>query len=193
MEQRQKPGTDDPLRWLYPAALADMDGDGRLEAMINTCNQRFVAQIRMDGLTILASDPVPITSGYGAPENGSTAFDFRGHGPDWLAHDAGIGEQELAKFSDSFAQIVAVPVVADVDNDGSADIVMIDESGSYVLVYEDYLRRPSPARRIWNKWNYQASTVREDATIPSVVATHSESAGIRTQTRRSCYTPVPAR
>ena len=49
------------------------------------------------------------------------------------------------------------PVVADIDDDGSADVLLLRGGNAvvatYVVAYEDALRRPSPARRIWNQWS----------------------------------------
>lgn len=197
------PSEAEPARfgcWVHPIALVDMTADGTPEALINTCDQRFVAVIGPTGPTILAAEAVPITSAFGAPENGSTAFDFRGYGPDWLAHDhkdltlfAGYGPEELARLPDDYIQDVAFPIVADVDNDGSADVVVVDMQEHRVRVYEDAERRHSPARRIWNQWNYWSSSVREDATIPSSPLMPWQGDGtFRAQVRRPCATEVPA-
>jgi hypothetical protein len=64
-------------------------------------------------------------------------------------------------------------VVADVDNDGSAEIVVVsnettdDVAGSpTVQVIRDKEDRWIQARRIWNQHTYHVTNVREDATIP---------------------------
>ncbi len=197
------PSQAEPVRvgcWVHPAAIVDMDGDGTPEALINTCDQRFIARVEFGGMTIITAQPVPITTAFGAPENGSTAFDFRGHGPDWLAHDhkdlslfAGAGPERFSQLPGSYIQDVAFPVVADVDSDGSADVVVVDMEAQRIRVYEDEHRRHSPARRVWNQWNYWGSNVREDLTIPSQPTMPWESHGtFRTQLRRSCEFDVPA-
>jgi hypothetical protein len=67
------------------------------------------------------------------------------------------------------------PVVADVDNDGSAEIVVVSnepingQQGPYpppVQVIRDVDDRWIQARRIWNQHAYHVSNVREDGTIP---------------------------
>jgi hypothetical protein len=66
------------------------------------------------------------------------------------------------------------PVVADVDNDGSAEIVVVSNKGYNngtsppVQVIRDAEDRWIPARRIWNQHTYHVTNVREDATIPQV-------------------------
>ena len=187
--------------WVHPAAIVDVDGDGLPEALINTCDKRFVARIELSGPTILVSEEVAITTAFGAPENGSTAFDFRGHGPDWLAHDhkdltlyEGMGPGVFKRISGDYIQDVGIPIVVDVDNDGSADVVVVDMNWNRLRVYEDAQKRHSPARRIWNQWNYWGSNVREDATIPAAVTMPWHSHGtFRTQLRRTCAGVVPAR
>jgi hypothetical protein len=64
-------------------------------------------------------------------------------------------------------------VVADVDNDGSAEIVVVsnettdDEAGSpTVQVIRDAEDRWIQARRIWNQHTYHVTNVREDGTVP---------------------------
>jgi len=62
-------------------------------------------------------------------------------------------------------------VVADVDNDGSAEIVVVSEHDFNVdettmRVIGDKENRWPQARRIWNQHTYHVTNVREDGTIP---------------------------
>ena len=80
------------------------------------------------------------------------------------------------------ATVVEYPVVADVDNDGSAEIVVgsshyLVYSGDMseyptVQVFEDAESRWIQARRIWNQHTYHVTNVREDGTIPQVEPKH---------------------
>ena len=65
------------------------------------------------------------------------------------------------------------PVVADVDMDGHADIIVTEEynpstgPAGCVSVFES--KTPGawgPARKIWNQWPYNAVCINEDATVP---------------------------
>ena len=65
------------------------------------------------------------------------------------------------------------PIVADVDMDGHADIIVTEEynttygPGGCVSVFES--KTPGawgPARKIWNQWPYNAVCINEDATVP---------------------------
>ena len=62
-------------------------------------------------------------------------------------------------------------MVADVDNDGSAEIVVVSnqyngQMSPPVQVIRDKMDRWIQARRIWNQHTYHVTNVREDATIP---------------------------
>jgi hypothetical protein len=69
----------------------------------------------------------------------------------------------------------AYPVVADVDADGSADILVISgepyqpKMHPTLQVFEDAQKRWIPTRRIWNQYNYVVGNVREDGTVPRVM------------------------
>jgi hypothetical protein len=68
--------------------------------------------------------------------------------------------------------LIEYPVVADVDNDGSAEIVFVSnyyqgqQPGPTLTVLRDADERWIPARRIWNQYSYHVTNVREDGTIP---------------------------
>ena len=66
-------------------------------------------------------------------------------------------------------------MVADVDNDGSAEIVVVssndwdgNQTAPSVQVIRDAQDRWIQARRIWNQHTYHVTNVREDGTIPAV-------------------------
>jgi uncharacterized repeat protein (TIGR02543 family) len=65
------------------------------------------------------------------------------------------------------------PVVADVDNDGEAEIVVTGTSGAatdsrgYVYIFKAGANtRWAPARRVWNQYAYNAVNINEDLTVP---------------------------
>jgi hypothetical protein len=69
------------------------------------------------------------------------------------------------------------PVVADVDNDQSAEIVVVSNRALHgepetptVQVIRDAKDRWVPARRIWNQHAYHVTNVNEDGTIPQFEA-----------------------
>ncbi len=64
--------------------------------------------------------------------------------------------------------------IAVIDNDGSAEIVVVSNKGyanftePAIQVIRDKEDRWIPARRIWNQHAYHVTNVREDGTIPQV-------------------------
>jgi hypothetical protein len=111
-----------------------------------------------------------------------TAFDFLGDG---LAEAMYADEATLFVFDDTGMPLLSVPrssktlieypVVADVDNDGSAEIVVVsstdwdgNQTAPGVQVIRDADDRWIQARRIWNQHGYHVTNVREDSTIPEV-------------------------
>ncbi len=58
--------------------------------------------------------------------------------------------------------------IAVIDNDGSAEIVVVSNGGSQpaVQVIRDVEDRWIQARRIWNQHAYHVTNVREDSTVP---------------------------
>ena len=111
---------------------------------------------------------------------GATAFDFDGDGIHEIAYrdhrglhvfDGPTGaELAFEPFESGTAE--EIPVVADVDGDCTAEIVVSglmnlpgDSPHDSVIAYE--VAGSEPARRIWNQQVYDVSNVRDDATIPS--------------------------
>jgi hypothetical protein len=156
--------------WRRPAAIHDFDGDGLAEFSVSSANTYAVYR---GDFSILWSAPVADLTGVA----GGTAFDFLGSG---VAEAMYADESTLFVYDEMGAVLLAVPresrttteypVVADVDNDGSAEIVVVSESdlgGSpTVQVIRDVEDRWVPARRIWNQHTYHVTNVREDGTIP---------------------------
>jgi hypothetical protein len=156
-------------------AFHDFDGDGQIDLL--TGEETDITQLT--GITAPAWT-VPTAGLYT-----TAAFDFLGDGSaDPLAMDAGT----LSLFDQAGAPImtwpreglslIGAPVVADIDNDGSAEIVVVSSelngSQEYPLlqVIGDAEDRWVPARRIWNQHSYHVTNVREDGTIPQVEPKH---------------------
>ncbi|MCB9749205.1 MAG: VCBS repeat-containing protein [Myxococcales bacterium] len=170
----QTPTGDPPSNnnWRRPAAVLDVDGDGLAEFAMSSATTYAVYR---DDLSILWSAPVADLTGSAA----GTAFDFLGDGE----AEAMYGDEtQLFVYDGAGAPLLTVPrgsrttteypVVADVDNDGSAEIVVVSESDQNntptVQVIREARDRWIPARRIWNQHAYHVTNVREDATIPQV-------------------------
>ncbi|MCB9566509.1 MAG: VCBS repeat-containing protein [Myxococcales bacterium] len=161
--------------WHRPATIHDFDGDGAAEFAVSSASQYTVYEANA---SIVWSAPVQDASGIAA----GTAFDFLGAG---TAQAMYADEQNLFVFDGGGKVLLQVPrtsgtlaeypVVADIDNDGSAEILVV--SNAFQGMGQDYhcLRairdvqdRWIQARRIWNQHSYHVSNVREDGTIPKV-------------------------
>jgi hypothetical protein len=171
------------LAWERPATVHDFDGDGQAEFAFSIADTYMVLKmVDLGGWTleIQAQWTVLDASGIAA----GTAFDFLGDGDaeamyadeDVLYVWESSDDQQPPYVAEprSSRTIVEYPVVADVDNDESAEIVVISNenpSGGVesppVQVYGDANNRWIPARRIWNQHAYVISNVREDGTVPA--------------------------
>ena len=115
-----------------------------------------------------------------------TAFDFLG---DATAEAMYADETNMFIFDDagevllqtprSSGTLSEYPVVADIDNDGSAEIVVVSNmissaTSPTVQAIRDVEDRWIQARRIWNQHTYHVTNVREDGTIPQVESPHWE-------------------
>jgi hypothetical protein len=186
-----------------PAAIHDVDGDEQVEILVASDESAF--NVISSSLALRWSAAVDDGSGM----SGSTAFDFLGDGS---AEAMYTDERQLYVFGDGGDVLltsprtswtsIEYPVVADVDNDGSAEIVVTSNSGYYdspspaVQVVRDVDDRWVPARRIWNQHTYHVTNIREDGTVPRHETPHWTALNtFRTQAQVSAAgvcDPVPA-
>lgn len=170
-------------------AAADVDGDGNPEFIIPSGD--YLRVFRLNG-TELWKAPIDDYGGQcGAA--GAAAFDFEGYGRyDVVYHDTahmyvfrGTDGTKIYDAPRNSSTLWETPVIADVDNDGHADILMTNENG--ILDLPGGTNNPGvralsnqgntwPAtRRIWNQWSYHITDVNENGTIPRVETPHWES------------------
>ena len=160
-----------------PAALHDMDGDGSVDLAVGNGSYETpnYGVINFIGGVASSSWSVDVEGGCCA---GSTAFDFLGDG---TAEAMFADDTQLYIFDELGASLTTsprlsgtgtdYPVVADVDNDGSAEIVVVaanPDAAPTVQVVRDMSEGWVQARRIWNQHAYHVTNVREDGTIPAV-------------------------
>jgi hypothetical protein len=159
--------------WVRPATIHDFDGDGEAEFAMSSAS--FYTVYEADA-SIVWSSPVSDQSGIAA----GTAFDFLGDGTaEAMYADEnnmfifGPAGEVLLQTPRSSGTLSEYPVVADIDNDGSAEIVVVSNTiytatSPTVQVIRDVDDRWIQARRIWNQHTYHVTNVREDGTIPQV-------------------------
>ncbi len=182
-----------------PPTVADFDGDKQPE----------VAAAGYVGYAVFdqqcAATPLPkfchskgmrwfkLTQDKSSGCTGSSVFDFNGDGKAevvyrdecWLRVYDGTTGKVLFAHSISSGTKMELPVVADVDNDGHADIVVSSDSYTKcstekdlglkhkgatkgIFVLQDPKNLWMPSRGIWNQHTYHITNVNDDATIPLV-------------------------
>ncbi len=158
--------------WRRPAAIHDMDGDSVSEFAVGAT----------DHFTVYEADASIVWSANISDKTGlasGTAFDFLGDGvaeamyaDETTMYVFGDAGEVLLQMPRGSSTLVEYPVVADVDNDGSAEIVVTSNqwlvAAPPVQVIRDVEDRWIQARRIWNQHTYHVTNVREDGTIPQI-------------------------
>jgi hypothetical protein len=161
--------------WYRPAAIHDFDGDGDAEFAVSSASH-YAAYFADASVMWIANvqDPSGIAGG--------TAFDFLGDG---TAEAMFADEYHLFAFDTagtpllttdrSSGTLIEYPSVADVDNDGAAEVLVVsnrnfegEQLTPTVQVIRDSQDRWIQARRIWNQHTYHVTNVNEDGTIPDV-------------------------
>ncbi|MEM6993058.1 MAG: VCBS repeat-containing protein [Myxococcota bacterium] len=157
-----------------PAAIHDFTGDGWPE--FATGNALDYAVHRRNG-TVVWQSAVEDYSGLA----GGTGFDFLGdgvaeamYGDEVNTYVFGENGETLLSVPRVSGTLMEYPVVADIDNDGSAEVIITNHGADVgrpaptIEVIRDREDRWVGARRIWNQHTYHVTNVREDGTIPQV-------------------------
>jgi hypothetical protein len=171
---------------ICPAAMsaADLDGDGGAEIIIPAGD--YIYTFKYTGSSTLQQLwKYPIVD-YGGQcgASGSAAFDFSGDGKyDVVYHDTshmwvfrGTDGTMLYNAPRSSATIFETPVIADVDNDGHADMLMTNEGGALgvglagLQALSNQGNTWPATRRIWSDHAYHITEISDDGTIPRLEA-----------------------
>ncbi|NUP11568.1 MAG: VCBS repeat-containing protein [Polyangiaceae bacterium] len=190
-----------------PPTIADFTGDG----VPDVATAGGVGYVVFDGADLLNPNAggaetiqwiVP-TVDCSSASTGSTVFDFNGDGVAEVVYgdqqrirvyDGPTGDV-LAEFCNTTATLIENPVVADVDNDGHADIVAVSNAyaaGSPTIQCNDGVNSAQSGvrvfgaadgtwvrtRRVWNQHAYHVTNVTEDGAIPAIEAPNWEQNGL---------------
>lgn len=163
--------------WMRPAAVVDLDGNNRADIIVTVGDRLGAINVNLEAGAFELQWSIEITDRTGA--SSATAFDFLGDG---RAEAAYADEQQLYLAETAGRTVLTAPrtsltvfeypVVADVDNDGSADLVVTSStaangsSAPTVRVFAEALGSWVPSRRIWNQHTYHVTNVGEDGSIP---------------------------
>lgn len=153
--------------------VADLDGDGEPE--IGITGSTYYTVFETDGsIKWQRAGPRDKSGG-----EGSSAFDFDGDGKAeimfgdesrfWILDGTTGGLLFVTPNSSGTGS--EVPVVADIDNDGHAELIVTSNfyawgSQNGIRVYENANDDWMPTRSIWNQYNYHIDNVNDDGTIP---------------------------
>jgi RHS repeat-associated protein len=158
--------------------IADFDADGQRD--IGVAGRNFYFVFTHTGQLKWKQPIVDVSSNI----TGSTLFDFDGDGAvevmqaderKFRVFDGATGRVRL-EMDNSSGTAYEYPVVADVDRDGSADILLASNlyygpSGQKGLrMISSESRAWMPTRSIWNQHAYHVDNVNDDGTIPAQAA-----------------------
>jgi hypothetical protein len=195
-----------PNGWGGPPTVADFDGDGTPDFASAGPANYFVFAMKCwpNGGNGCASKGIlwqKATHDASSGGTGSSVFDFNGDGKAEVVYrdecffrvmDGTSGKTVFAQQITS-GTCLENPVIADVDNDGHADVVVpsdnvqasFDEcagtgdadtgltftgytnNGHGIYVLQDPMNRWMPSRAIWNQHTYHITNVNDDATVPT--------------------------
>jgi subtilase family serine protease len=157
-----------------PPTIADFDGDGKLEIGVAGASRYVV--FRSDGTVLWQS----VISDVSSNVTGSSVFDFDGDGKAEVVYSdeyffriyRGRDGFVLFETPNSTHTTYEYPIVADVDNNDRAEIVVVSNNyggvgGNHgVRVFEDANNTWVNTRKIWNQHSYHITNVNDDGTIP---------------------------
>ncbi len=170
--------TDGSLIWgptthrsanIFPVpAIGDIDADGEVEIIVAGGNELWA--LNADG-SILWSAPVHDESG----ATGASIFDFDADGvPEvvyidemqMVAYNGSDGVEKFRSTEHSSVTMYDYPVVADVDGDDHAEIIIASQGTYGLAVFEDATNSWAPARAVWNQHAYTITNINDDLSVP---------------------------
>lgn len=148
--------------------IADVDGDGMPE--IGVAGRSNYVVFKHDGSILWAK-----TIQDGSNMTGSTVFDFNGDGKSEIVYGdeltlrvyEGATGKVVFSIANRSATGTEYPVVADIDNDGHAELLVMADSGpTGIRAFEDVNDAWMPTRSIWNQYSYHITNINDDGSIP---------------------------
>lgn len=173
--------------------IADVDNDNTLEIVIQcrALSGNAVKCYKFDTLSNSFTLMWDIYVDEDSYSNSMSVFDFNndgnndllisdqttvrivnGSGHSHLTGNDTISVYTLTSLSFGECTVMQYPLVADVDADGSAELVVLGRFGSghtyqaFLNVFKSTSLPWAPARKVWNQYMYNVTNVNEDLTVP---------------------------
>jgi hypothetical protein len=173
-----------------PITVADFNGDHLPDvALAGGVSYTIFDGKKLMDLSLLNKDTIlwsKVTNDCSSAGTGSSLFDFNGDGkPEVVYGDEyhlrmyeGATGKILFETCNTNGTLSEYPVIADVDNDGQADIVVASNAAteklicngarqSGIRIFTSKSNGFVSTRRIWNQHSYHITNVNEDGTIPA--------------------------
>lgn len=184
------PGTREP----GPPAVGDFDGDGAVEICVP--DEMELGVYELDG-TQVWGEGMSDYSGWA----GCAGLDIDGDGAmevlmageqGFLIYDGATGAVLYSDLGHASGTLVEYPVAADVDDDGAAEIVIVDNMGGYngLTVYGGPEGTWVDVGESWASYDLPLTAVADDGSVPSP-ATAPWDAGNLFHTRTGTLTSTP--
>jgi hypothetical protein len=184
-----------------PPTIADFNGDGTPDVAL----AGGVGYVVFDGKKLVDSTVPGVdtimwlspTTDCSSASTGSTVFDFNGDGTAEVIYSdelmlriyEGPTGNVLWETCNTTATLIENPVVADVDNDGHADLIAVSNAyaracpgdssrQSGIRIFGDAAGSWVRTRRVWNEHAYHITNVNEDGSIPTVEAANWTAKGL---------------
>ena len=157
-------------------SAGDFLGIGRMQIALPAGNWFFL--IRLDTGEVLWKKPIEDYQGQ-CGASGAAVFSFFGDGKqDIVYHDSEFiyvwraDGTEVYKSPRNSSTLLETPVVADIDNDGHAEILITNEglggTNNGLTALSDSANSWPATRRVWTQWNYHVTDANENATVPRI-------------------------
>jgi hypothetical protein len=186
-------GSAGTIRGGGPPTIADFNGDGVADvALAGGVGYAVFSGAKVTDSAVANADTIlwiKQTQDCSSAATGSSVFDFDGDGKAEVVYAdeknlhvyAGIDGTELFTTCNTNGTLYEYPLVADVDNDGQADLIVGSNSYSSfkcddntktsgIRIFGDANGAWVRTRRVWNQHPYHVTNVAEDGTIPTVEA-----------------------
>jgi hypothetical protein len=182
-----------------PVTIADFNADGFADVAL----AGGIGYAVFDGKKLMDPSVAPAdtflwikqTHDCSSAATGSSLFDFNGDGKAEVLYSdefrfhiyEGATGNVLYETCNTTGTLIEYPVVADVDNDGQADIIVASNAYAYscdgtkqsgIRVFGSASGSWVRTRRVWNQHGYHITNVNEDGSIPAVEASNWKQPGL---------------